>query len=117
LSSARVFYPELNREGLVLHLRPRLARLDESMPLARAVLFGSWANGRATASSDVDLLVIYRGRSAEKAYPTAWKVLQLPRLELHLYSEADAERMQQTIARMTEGGITLFPGPDATSGS
>ncbi|MGI8824605.1 MAG: nucleotidyltransferase domain-containing protein [Chloroflexota bacterium] len=31
--------------------------------MKRGTLFGSWAAGRATAFSDIDLLVIYSGRT------------------------------------------------------
>ena len=61
-SSVRVFYPQYDRKGLAALLNARLPFLSAQIPLRRVVLFGSWAKGKATVFSDIDLLVIYQGR-------------------------------------------------------
>jgi predicted nucleotidyltransferase len=109
LSSVRVFYPEWSTEELRASLKARLAELAKVLPLERAVLFGSWAAGRATVASDVDLLLVYRGEPVEGAFRKAWEILATPGLELHLYTDSEARSLERTLDRMAEGGITLYP--------
>lgn len=75
--SVRVVYPRHNRETLVAELRPLLLALREVLPLRQVVLFGSWAAGRATAFSDIDLLVVYTGPRQPDAYQTVRRLLPL----------------------------------------
>ena len=107
--SVRIFYPRYRREEVIRLLRERLARLAEVLPLRRAVLFGSYARGDYTVASDVDLLLVYRGPARPDAYALAWKTLDLPRLELHLYTEEEYERLRPTLERMTREGVPLYP--------
>ncbi|MDR5710375.1 MAG: nucleotidyltransferase domain-containing protein [Armatimonadota bacterium] len=89
-------------------LRTRIRELARSLPLRRAVLFGSWATGRATARSDVDLLVVYAGPAREDAYRIVRTVVALRGLEPHVYSEAEAEVLRPLLERMTRGGVELL---------
>src|SRR5436309_4111211 len=66
-SSVRVIYPRFSRETLIEELRRGIPALAEAMPLREVTLFGSWAAGRATAFSDIDLLVIYADPEREDA--------------------------------------------------
>ena len=59
--SVKIFWPPYSRAELIELLKARVERLAPSLPLVRAVLFGSWAKGRATAFSDIDLLVVHAG--------------------------------------------------------
>jgi predicted nucleotidyltransferase len=112
-SSVRVFYPRYTRDGLVAALRERLPRLAQQLPLVRVVLFGSWAAGRQTVASDVDLLIVYRGPVRDDAFRVARTALEIPGVEPHLYTEDEAAQMQERLARMTAGGIVVYPDPDA----
>lgn len=107
-SSVRIFYPEFDRGKLAHILAGRLKLLEARLPLVRVVLFGSYARGSYTIGSDIDLLVVYRGRARRDAYAVARKVLAIPRLEPHLYSEAQYKRMKGVIGRIAEGGIFLL---------
>jgi predicted nucleotidyltransferase len=104
----RVFYPAFSRAQLIELLRQRLAALAADLPLSRAVLFGSWATGRATAASDVDLLVVYSGLIRNDAYHLVWKTVGIRGLEPHVYAESEAERLQPTIERMVRDGVDLL---------
>lgn len=106
-SSVKVFYPPHNREQLVAKLRTALPALASQLPLRRVVLFGSWATGRATAFSDIDLLVIYSGPPREHAYKIVRSAFGLRGLEAHVYTEAEADAIRPTIERMTKDGINL----------
>jgi len=108
LSSVRVFFPRFDRAELTRRLMERMAALNSALPLLRVVLFGSYAQGNYTVASDVDLLVVYRGRPREDAFAIVKKVLAIPSLEPHVYSEDEFEPARSHIQRMTEGGIVLF---------
>lgn len=107
-SSVRVFYPRWTRESLVQHLRERLPKLAGQLPLARVVLFGSYASGRSTVASDIDLLIIYRGPRRENAYSLVRKTLDIPGLEPHIYSLEEAGTVKRIIQRMERGGVVLL---------
>jgi len=106
--TARIFYPQLTRQELVAELQARLPALAEALPLAEVVLFGSWATGRATAFSDIDLLAIYHGPPRDDAYSIIWRCLRLRGLELHVYSEGEATLLRPTLDRMTRDGVQLL---------
>jgi predicted nucleotidyltransferase len=106
--SVRISYPPASRAQLVALLRDRLPALAAVLPLKRAVLFGSWAKGRATAFSDVDLLVVYGGPPRDNAYKTVRRSLSLRGLEPHVYAEAEAAGLQPTLDRMIRDGIDLM---------
>ena len=106
--SVRVFYPKLNGDEVIRILSERLKEFDKELPLVWAVLFGSYAKGNYTVGSDIDLLVVHRGEKRADAYALVKKVLDLPRLEPHIYAEGEAAEMKGTIRRMAEGGIILF---------
>lgn len=110
--SVRIFYPALDRAELVRTLAARLDRLRAALPLVRVVLFGSCARGTHTVASDVDLLVVYGGGPRSDAYGVVKRALGVPRLEPHLYTEAEYAAVRATVERMTRDGITLL-GPGA----
>jgi hypothetical protein len=108
-SSAKIFWPKLSREEVLRLLAERLPELEQKLPLVLVILFGSYAKGNYTAGSDVDLLVVYRGKPRPDAYEIVWKTLRIPNLEPHVYAEEEYRALQETLGRMTEGGIVLFP--------
>jgi len=103
-----VFYLKLTRDEVIRLISARLEGLNERLPLVRAVLFGSYARGNYTVGSDIDLLVVYRGEERPDAYPLVKKVLDLPRLEPHIYTEAEYEQMTGLIQTMIKDGIELL---------
>lgn len=106
--SVRVFYRTRSVEELAALLREQLPSLAAALPVRRVVLFGSWATGRATAFSDVDLLVVYGDPPRDDAYTLVRRVLRVRGLEPHVYSEAEAARLAPAIERMTRGAIVLL---------
>lgn len=108
-SSVKVFYPRYKRSELVELLRKRMPLLAAAIPLKRVVLFGSWAVGRQTAFSDVDLMVVYAGPFREGAYRLVRQKLNVLGLEPHVFSEEDVQEFGPVIQRMTREGIVLFP--------
>lgn len=107
-SSVRIFYPRLNRAEVIQLLSQGLSKLQAELPLEQVVLFGSYAKGNYTVGSDVDLLIIYRGDPLPGAYRVVKKVLNIPRLEPHLYTEDEYRRLKPTLDRMSADGIVLF---------
>jgi len=107
-SSVRIFYPRLNRAEVIQLLSQGLSKLQAELPLERVVLFGSYAKRNYTVGSDVDLLIIYRGDPRPGAYAVVKKVLNVPHLEPHLYTEDEYRRLKPTLDRMSADGIVLF---------
>lgn len=106
--SVRIFYPKYDREEILRILSERLRALDAKLPLIRVVLFGSYARGNYTVASDVDLLIVYEGKPRSDAYAIAKRILGIPRLEPHPYSQAQYEKMKRVISKMLEAGIVLY---------
>lgn len=75
----------------------------------RVVLFGSWATGRHTAASDIDLLVVYGGSPRAGAYGLVRRTLDVRGLEPHVYAESECGNVESVIARMVRDGIVLIP--------
>lgn len=105
--SVKVFYPKLTKAEVIQILSERLKELNEKLPLTQAVLFGSYATGNYTVGSDIDLLIVYRGESRSDAYALARKVLNLPQLEPHVYTEAEYEQMKDVLRAMIKDGVVL----------
>ena len=116
-NSVKVTYPRYSQAELISLLRGRIPMLAQVLPLKRVVLFGSWAKGRATAFSDVDLLVVYTGPAREDAYKLVWHAMQTRGLEPHVYSDSEAAALQATLDRMTRTGIDLLASDNAEGAS
>jgi hypothetical protein len=111
-SSVRVFYPRFDREELIRKLRDRLGDLARELPLRTVVLFGSYAQGKHTVASDIDVLVVYKGEEREDAFGIVKRTLQISLLEPHVYSEDEYGELKKKVDRMIAGGVTLFPQED-----
>ena len=109
-SSVKVFYPPFNAEELLALLRERVKALKGKLPLKRVVLFGSYAKGKQTVASDIDLLVIYGGRPRTDAYALVKRALNIRRLEPHVYSEEEYDQAKMTVERMIRDGISIATG-------
>ncbi len=106
--SVRVFSRRHSREELVALLRQRLPAVAAVLPLRRVALFGSWATGKATAFSDIDLLLVYADPPRDDAYALVRRYVPIRGLEPHVYSELEAARLAPTLERMTRDGIELL---------
>ena len=106
--SVKVFYPPWTREALLVRLREGMTTLREVLPLVRVVLFGSYARGRQTVSSDIDLLVVYAGAVRDDAYALVRRTLDLRRLEPHVYAEEEYTQVSETLERMVQDGTTVY---------
>jgi hypothetical protein len=109
-ASVRVFYPRFSRETLLATLRERVPALRGKLPLKRVILFGSYASGRHTVGSDIDLLVVYAGPRRDDAYEFIRRTLEIPGLEPHAYTESQYASLATTLDRMTKDGIVLVTG-------
>ncbi|MEM3019451.1 MAG: nucleotidyltransferase domain-containing protein [Candidatus Bathyarchaeia archaeon] len=109
----RIYFPEFNRERLIEKLRKGSEVLSKKLPIKKVVLFGSYAEGRHTVASDVDLLVIYRGEKQKDDYDLCWDSINIPQIELHIYTEDEYERLRisgSSIHKEIERkGITIWP--------
>ncbi len=106
--SVRVSYPRLSHDQVVRPLEEGLPKLAERLPLVKAALFGSYAKGTFTVASDIDLLLVYAGPSRDDVYALAKRILGIPRLEVHAYSEAQYRNSRDVVRKMEEGGLVVF---------
>ncbi len=107
-SSVRVFYPRFSRQALLDRLREVSPALRAEIPVQRVVLFGSYARGRQTAASDIDLLVVYRGPARPDAFALVKRGLKIPGVEPHVYSETEYEQNKALVDRMIRDGVTVW---------
>ena len=107
-SSVKVSYPRYSRQEVLDRLAAGVIALQQRLPLKRVVLFGSYASGRFTAASDIDVLVVYEGALREDAFAVVKRTLDLPRVEPHVYGEDEARRLSSTLERMTRDGVVLY---------
>lgn len=109
-SSVQIFYPKFDKKELIQKLKKKKEEPAKELPLSLVVLFGSYAQGNYTVASDVDLLIIYRGKERKDAFATVRKTLDIPLLEPHVHSEDEYNRLRSVIARMIAKGVVLFSG-------
>ncbi len=107
-NSVRIFYPKLRRAEVIAQLLTQIPTLACQLPLSKVVLFGSYAKGNYTVGSDIDLLIVYRGEARPDAYASVKRTLTLPRLEPHLYTQAEYQALSETLEKMTRDGIVLY---------
>jgi predicted nucleotidyltransferase len=107
-SSVQVFYPKLSREELIQAINKNLEELKKRLPLLLVVLFGSYARGNYTVASDVDLLVVYEGERKEEAYAIVKRILDIPHLEPHVYSEREYKGAKDAIKNMIKDGVVIL---------
>ena len=111
----RIYYPRFGRGELIEKLRRCAEELSRKLPFKRVILFGSYASGRQTAASDVDVLVVYEGRRDKReVYDLCWDLIGLPNLELHLYSEDEYLKLRKSKRSIVEEaerkGIIIWEG-------
>ena len=106
-SSVQVFYPRFNRKTIIKILQEKMQALKKELPVSLVVLFGSYARDNYTVKSDIDLLVIYRGK-VENAYTKVKKAIDVYRVEPHVYSEEEYAAIKTTIEKMIEDGVVIF---------
>lgn len=114
-TSAHVTFPALGRDEVIQRIRDALPDLARRLPLRRVILFGSYARGRFTAHSDIDLLVVYDDPPVPDAFQRVRRTVPLRALEPHVYSVSEAKGVAAVLERMTRDGIVLFVAspPDA----
>jgi len=111
----RIYYPRFSRGELIEKLRRCAEELSKRLPLKRVILFGSYASGRQTAASDVDVLVVYEGkRDKREVYDLCWDLIGLPNLELHLYLEDEYLKLRKSkysiVWEAENKGIVIWEG-------
>lgn len=111
--SVKAFFPPFEREELLRRLRAGAARLARRIPIREISLIGSWAQGRATAFSDLDMLVIYEGPVRDDVPKLVRQCFRLRGLEVHAYAQDQTETMGPVIGRMKRTAILLWPHPPA----
>lgn len=111
LNSVKIYYPKFSREHLVHLLRREFERIAEKIPVNLAILFGSYAIDRYTASSDIDLFVVVAGKDKNRYYNEISDQLKMGSLQLHLYTSDEYDKMKiksMFIKEVEKKGIKIF---------
>lgn len=99
-------------------IRDYSRRIAREFKPSRIVLFGSYASGRPTVDSDVDLMVIldHRGRAVDKAVEIRLKVKAAFPLDLLVWTpEKVRERIEMEdpfMKEIMEKGLVLYEADD-----
>jgi hypothetical protein len=110
-NSVKIYYPKLSREELTSLLKEKTHDLLKELPLKTIILFGSYAKGRYTASSDVDLLVVIKDQHKDYAYHKTHNSLGIDNLQLHLYTSEEYEKLRRkspSFIKEIEKGIVIY---------
>ena len=105
-------YPVLNRKQVMDRLRQARIGLENRLTVSKVILYGSYAVGRYTAGSDIDIVVIYKGSLRDDAFRVVMDEVRLPRLEPKVYTEeqfnallAQSPKFAKTLE---EEGVVIF---------
>jgi hypothetical protein len=107
----KVYFPKYSREEIIEILRQRLQILLRELPLRLLILFGSYAKNQYTVASDIDLLIVYDGPKRKEAYGLAWDIINLPQLQLHIYTTSEYEELKKSgssFPKEAEKGIIIW---------
>lgn len=111
-SSVRVFFPKFSLEDVIREVSRCASLFSKELALKKVVVFGSYAKGKYTAGSDIDLFVVYDDSKCTEdyVYKTLMRNVRLPRLELHIISlrEYEAIKGSMWIKTINEEGISIL---------
>lgn len=88
-----------------------LRSIIESSDLNQAILFGSWAKGTASANSDIDLALIFKGDVKELEVAKITKSLENKfgkEIQAHCFTEKGFEKKNALINEIKKDGIVLL---------
>ena len=94
-NSVKIYYPKYNKEKIIKLLKAKIHRIKKKIPVKKVILFGSYASGKYTVASDIDILIVYKGPKREDAYNICWDIIEIPELQLHIYSEEEYAKLKQ----------------------
>ena len=83
----------------------------ESSGINQAILFGSWAKGTASANSDIDLALIFKGDVRELEVAKITKSLEHKfgkEIQTHCFTEKGFEKKNALINEIKKDGIVLL---------
>lgn len=107
--------PKFSREDVIKELNRCIKENRESLGLYKVLLFGSYARGDYTVSSDIDVFVVFDDEkiNGDRVYKTLMKAIKLPRIELHVTSKKEYEvlRSSKWIRTTEEDGIKILDAP------
>jgi len=102
MSRVRVPYPSLSKSQVEEKLRQAHVRLKEKLHVSKMILYGSYAKGRHTAGSDIDIVIVYEGPPREDAYKLVVEEIGLPRVEPKVYSNEQFDTLVTNSPRFAE---------------
>ena len=107
----KIYYPRYSLKEIKERIRKAGEELFK-LGVVKIVLFGSYAKERATAGSDIDLLILVRDRESKNKLHEIMETINIDIAEVHLYTQSEFEKLKSSrswLAREIEkNGITLL---------
>ncbi|MGC8998538.1 MAG: nucleotidyltransferase family protein [Candidatus Bathyarchaeia archaeon] len=111
-TTVKIYYPKFSREEIIQKLEENFRNLSKELPIKIVTLFGSYACGRQTAASDIDLFVVVNGKQKDEAYKRIYRSLNIEKLQLHLYTVDEYEKLRRNspsfIKEAEENGLAIL---------
>ncbi len=93
----------------VSELRECLSPLFSTLPVYKAVLFGSYAKGNATNQSDVDIVIDSHGELVNiNFYGVLEDITQLLKKEIDLFEVSEIDSSSPIYQQISTEGIILY---------
>jgi predicted nucleotidyltransferase len=107
-NSVQIFYPKYNKKEITNKLQGKIPALKSLLSISKVILFGSYAKDKYTVASDVDVLVIYKGKSRSDAYSIVKRIFDIPQIEIHIYTVRQYQKLKGTISKMIDDGYVVI---------
>ena len=109
--SVKIYYPRYSLREIKEKIRKAGEELFK-LGVVKIVLFGSFAKEKATAGSDVDLLILVRDQESKNKFHEIMEIINIEIAEAHLYTQSEFEKLKSSgswLAKEIEkNGITLL---------
>jgi predicted nucleotidyltransferase len=109
--SVKIYYPRYS----LREIREKIRKAGEELfklGVVKIVLFGSFAKEKATAGSDIDLLILARDQESKNKFHEIMETINIEIAEAHLYTQSEFKKLKSSeswLAKEIEkNGVTLL---------
>jgi len=109
--SVKIYYPRYS----LREIREKIRKASEELfklGVVKIVLFGSFAKEKATAGSDIDLLILARDQESKNKFHEIMETINIEIAEAHLYMQSEFKKLKSSeswLAKEIEkNGVTLL---------
>ena len=93
----------------ISEIQKKLTLIFESEPVYKAVLFGSYAKGKADEKSDIDIMVDSRGKLVNmNFYGVLYKISESLDKKIDLFEITEIRKNSQLFNEINNEGVVLY---------